>query len=155
MKLYVIIATVIFVIDQVVKHLVRGNLAFGESVPVIGGLLNLTHITNTGAAFGIMGNFTWLLVVLSILIIAGVIYIIALRKITCGWQKWGLAFTLGGALGNLFDRIVLGSVVDFLDISPLFNFPVFNIADVFIVMGAIILIVTIIFMRKEKTEDGL
>ena len=155
MKFYVIIATMIFVIDQVAKQLVRGNLALNESVTAIGGVLNFTHITNSGAAFGIMGGLTWLLILLSVLIIGGVIYIIEKRRIDCVWQKLGLAFTLGGALGNLFDRIVLGSVVDFLDISPLFNFAVFNIADIFIVVGAVILIITIIFTRKEKTEDGL
>jgi len=151
MKFYMILATVIFLLDQITKQLVQRSIPFGEATPLIDGVFYFTHITNSGAAFGMFRNFTWLLIILSVIIIVGVIYIIEKRKITCIWQKLGLAFTLGGALGNLFDRIVFGAVIDFLDFR-LINFPVFNIADIFIVIGAILLILTIIFAKKTDEK---
>jgi len=149
MKFYIILATAIFILDQVVKNIVRSDILIGETIPLINGVFHITHVVNSGAAFGVLGNATWLLIILSILIIGGVIYIIESRKFDCIWQRLGLAFTLGGALGNLMDRIVFRQVTDFLDFR-LINFPVFNIADIFIVVGAIILIITIIFARKPE-----
>jgi len=152
MKLYLIIPALIVIFDQITKFFVRTNMQLGsESVPVIGGLLRWSYHRNDGIAFGWFGDMgaRWFLVVLSILIIIGFIYVIKTRKIDCIWQKLGLAFILGGAFGNLIDRAILGHVVDFIDFYRI-GFPIFNIADIFVTVGAgLVITCTIVAAVRE------
>ncbi|MCL2838825.1 MAG: signal peptidase II [Oscillospiraceae bacterium] len=152
---YIIIPTLIVAVDQGAKILVRLNFDLFQSVRVIPRVFYLTYFGNPGAGMGIPIP-RWWLVALTVFIIAGFIYYIARRKPACMWFKTSIAFILGGAFGNLIDRAVTGYVVDFLDFSQI-GFPfIFNIADIFVVVGAVILMICVIREKKdEKSEkDG-
>ena len=130
------VALIIAVFDQIIKRLVVNNFYFGESLPIINDILHITYVKNTGAAFGILKNQTQLFVILSIIIIAVFLY---LRK---KYIKGNLlvdvtiGLIIGGAIGNLVDRVWLGYVVDYLDLRV---WPVFNLADSAVVVGAFLL----------------
>lgn len=120
-----------FVIDQVTKAWVRGNIVLGSSVPQEG-FFRISHTYNTGSAFGLFPNQTFLLVLASIAGIGILIVFFRNQSIPPFWLRTSLGLELGGAAGNLVDRITLGHVTDFVDIGP---WPVFNVADASIVTG--------------------
>lgn len=110
----------------------------------------LRYVENTGAAFGMMQGGNLLLIFIMLAIVA---YMVKSWKELCSYGKlveWGCVFILAGALGNLYDRITLGYVVDFLDFRV---WPVFNVADSFITVGGCILVISLFFSRKEKREE--
>lgn len=111
---------------------------------------HLRYVENTGAAFGMMQGGNVLLVFVMLGIVA---YLIKSWKELCSygkWVEWGCIFILAGAFGNLYDRITLGFVVDFLDFRV---WPVFNVADSFITVGGCMLAFSLFFSRKQKRED--
>lgn len=122
--------------DRVSKVICRQYLRPLGSIPVIKGVFHLTYVENTGAAFGMLQGNTWFLILTSALVSAVVAYLIWKVKPENRYVKISLALILGGALGNLVDRVLLGYVVDFLDFRI---WPVFNIADSCVVVGAILL----------------
>jgi signal peptidase II len=124
------------VADRVSKVICRQYLRPLGSIPVIKGVFHLTYVENTGAAFGMLQGNTWFLILTSVLVSAVVAYLIWKIKPENRYVKISLALILGGALGNLVDRVLLGYVVDFLDFRI---WPVFNIADSCVVVGAILL----------------
>lgn len=124
------------VADRVSKVICRQYLRPLGSIPVIKGVFHLTYVENTGAAFGMLQGNTWFLILTSALVSAVVAYLIWKIKPENRYVKISLALILGGALGNLVDRVLLGYVVDFLDFRI---WPVFNIADSCVVVGAILL----------------
>lgn len=134
-----IIASAVLLIDQVSKYLVMSKLYFAQSIPVISNILSLTKIFNTGAAFSILENNTAFLAVFSILAsLVIVIYILKKTHLHILYIfSWGLI--LGGTLGNLTDRVLYGFVIDFIKLDFI-NFPVFNISDIAINIGAFIII---------------
>ncbi|WP_428071243.1 signal peptidase II [Candidatus Avelusimicrobium alvi] len=110
----------------------------------------LTYVENTGAAFGMMKNGNFLLIFVMLAIIA---YIIISWKELCSYGrlvKWGAVFILAGALGNLYDRITLGFVVDFLDFRV---WPVFNVADSFITIGGCMFALSLLLQLGKKREE--
>ncbi|MCL0062841.1 signal peptidase II [Peptococcaceae bacterium] len=136
--LLVLAAFVTLVIDLYSKHLVLTNMQLHQSIPVVENVFHITYVYNYGAAFGIMPGKTWFFITITVAVVAGML-IFYYRKLTnqSAWVKCALGMFVGGALGNLVDRIRFGKVVDFLD----FRFwPVFNFADVAIVIGAALLI---------------
>ena len=151
---YVIMSVLIVATDQITKLMVRQNFDYLESVPIISNVFYLTYFRNPGAGMGIPIP-RWWLVGLTALIIAGFIYIIVKRSLTNVWAKTAIAFMLGGAFGNLIDRVVPpGYVVDFFDFSHI-GFPfVFNIADIFVVVGAVLLIVYTVFLSRDKEKEN-
>ena len=111
---------------------------------------HLTYVENTGAAFGMMQNGNFLLIFVMLAIIA---YIIISWREFCtygGLVKWGAVFILAGALGNLYDRILLGYVIDFLDFRV---WPVFNVADSFITVGGCMFFISLFIQRGKKREE--
>ena len=115
-------------------------------------VFNLYLIENRGAAFGILQNARWYFVVITIVaLIAGIIYIIKVRKDTNWLFKISTAMIIGGAIGNLIDRIDTGVVIDFFYFE-LINFAVFNVADSFVTVGAVLLGIYILFFH-EFEED--
>ncbi len=124
------------VADRVSKVICRQYLRPLGSIPVIKGVFHLTYVENTGAAFGMLQGNTWFLILTSVLVSTVVAYLIWKVKPENRYVKISLALILGGALGNLVDRVLLGYVVDFLDFRI---WPVFNIADSCVVVGAILL----------------
>jgi signal peptidase II len=144
--------------DQVTKALVLAYLPLHETVPVVPGLLNFTHVQNTGAAFGFLNaaDFPFKPMVVTILALLALIAI-ALYALRYGSETWigrfGLACVLGGALGNLVDRATRGHVVDFVDFYwGGFHFWAFNVADAAITVGAIALILEMLTARRHVPE---
>lgn len=136
-----LILVLILVLDQATKYLASINLLEGQTIPVINGIFHITLVHNRGAAFGLFQAHSGVFVVLSIIVASLILYI------NYRWVNKGtlvtcvLALIVGGAIGNLIDRLRLGYVVDFLDFRI---WPVFNVADSAISIGTIVLIIYII-----------
>lgn len=141
-----IIMLIVVVLDQITKALVRSNLPVGDSRNVIPGFLDLAHVQNTGAAFGMLNNVDFAYKPLVMVAIAAVALLaIAAYATQLGFNdrlaRLGLALILGGAFGNLIDRAYAGHVVDFVDVYwGDIHFWAFNVADAAITVGAILVI---------------
>ena len=132
------IALAIAFADQLTKFLIRANFALNESVTMIGNLLHFTYITNTGTAFGLFKGVNIVFILFSIVVIFGIFYASGRIKEKQRLMIFSLALLLGGTIGNLIDRILLGAVTDFIDFRI---WPVFNIADSAVTISVAILIV--------------
>ncbi len=152
------ISLLVIVIDQATKYFVRQKLTWGLPVKVTA-FFNLLLLSNTGAAFNLLDSgggwqlwlFVAIAVVVSIVIIAWLLYL----PPNFIWTGIGLSLVLGGALGNLYDRINLGYVVDFLQFHvSQYYWPVFNVADSAICIGAAILVIIFLF-SKNKSKPKL
>ena len=121
------IGILVFILDQLVKHAVLGSMHLGESIPIIKDVFHITFVLNPGAAFGMLEHQRWIFIVVALLVVvlALVFYKHIQRESLI--TRIGAGLLLGGALGNLLDRIQSGLVVDFLDFRI---WPVFNIADI-------------------------
>ena len=148
LPLFLIALTVIGV-DQLSKYLVRANMELGQSIPSEG-LVRLTYATNTGGAFGLFANQTFLLSLAAVLAIT--ILVLYLRYLPRGSTLLhvGLGLDLGGAIGNLIDRVRLGEVTDFIDIGA---WPVFNLADSAIVVGTFLIAYYLLFAAKKRARQ--
>ena len=142
-KIY-ILAITIFIIDQLTKSIISTYLKLNQSIEVIKDFFYLRYINNTGASWGILSNSRILLIILSLIAIIILIrYMYSFKETKLNFIGFG--FLLGGILGNLADWLLHGYVKDFLDFIIFnYDFPVFNIADIFIVLGVIVLIISII-----------
>lgn len=150
--IYFFISAVIILTDFIAKRIVLAQLKEGSTVPLWNGVFHLTYVENRGAAFGILQNQKWFFIVLTAIVLAVVIYVALRQKFKHPILCTALSLLAGGAVGNLIDRVVYGYVVDFLDFC-LIDFPVFNIADIFIVIGAILLAIYFIFFDKEEEKE--
>ena len=130
-----VFAALVVLLDQLFKRWVVITLMVGEETVVVNGLLNLLHVENSGAAFSILPDHRWLLAAISF-VAALVLIAILLRYNEGFWGTLGLASVLGGAVGNLIDRVFHGYVVDMFRF-PFMEFAIFNIADIFITLGMI------------------
>lgn len=148
---YFILATGIVALDQVVKYLVRTKMALYQTVSFIPGLLNLTYVQNTGAAFSILQENTWLLTLISAVISLVIIVFMVKRPLPSFFGRITMALILGGAVGNLIDRFFLGYVVDMFDCAFM-NFPVFNVADISLVCGGILLCIYVLFFYEKELK---
>ena len=131
--------------DQLTKFLIRSSLRIGESWPEEG-FLRLTHGTNTGSAFGLFQDYTLLLTIASVV---AIVFVFLFYRSEGGstWLSWLTSgLILGGAFGNLIDRVVAGKVTDFIDVGP---WPIFNIADSSIVVGITVLCASVL-LRRDK-----
>lgn len=145
--LFAAVAVAAIVLDQATKAIIRGWLAEGETWPAGFELIRLSHVENTGAAFGILQGAGPLLVVASIV---GVVVVLALLYTAPTGDRLytaALALVLGGAVGNLIDRVLRGEVTDFIDPT---HYPAFNLADSSIVVGVIALI--LLSFRPERPD---
>ena len=158
----VVACVVSFVLDQATKVAVDTNLTYADRIPVIEGFFYLTHVRNPGAAFGLFADGPKeirLTFFISVSIVAIGIVIAFFRKLAPGDRLSALAlgFILGGAMGNLADRIRLGEVVDFLHFRLWggYVWPDFNLADSFIVVGVAILVLELLATEGEsRTRSG-
>ncbi|NET72773.1 MAG: lipoprotein signal peptidase [Sphaerospermopsis sp. SIO1G2] len=150
-RLFWIISVSSFVIDQLTKLLVVKTFELGETLPLLPGIFHFTYVTNTGAAFSILsGKVEWLRW-LSLAVSLGLIAIGLFSPLLNLWEELGYGLILGGAIGNGIDRFALGYVVDFLDFR-LINFPVFNLADSWISIGVICLLVSSLQKTPNSTH---
>ena len=139
-------------LDQWTKALTRANIPFGGEVPLIPGVVRLTWVENTGAAFSMFSGMRWLFLALVVVYFAALYVLIRKKIIGKLPELWALAAIGGGAIGNAIDRALSGHVTDMIE--PTFmNFAVFNVADIFITCGAVFLAVYLIFFDKQKTSE--
>ncbi len=133
------LAVLVALLDQASKSFIRANLAEGEWWPVLGeDLLRVSHVENSGAAFGMLqGAGTFLLLATVVGVAALAVYLVLLPQ-TSRWYPLALALVLGGATGNLIDRVARGTVTDFIDPT---HYPAFNLADSAISIGVAILLI--------------
>ena len=138
-----IVLTVIFLVIDIVSKLVISNLMnVHDSIMVIENFFYITYVRNTGAAWSIFSGKIWMLIIVSLIIISFMVWYIYRNKPKSKLEKIGYAMILGGAFGNLLDRIIYGYVVDFLDFYIFgYDYPIFNIADSFILIGVVLLII--------------
>lgn len=148
--LYAIVAALVLILDQAVKLWTTNNIPLGavgeDCVRLIPGVLHMTNVHNTGAAFSILANATWFLVVVSVLFIIGIIVLINMEVINSKFGRWMAVLVMAGALGNAIDRVFYGYVVDMFEIE-LFSFVVFNVADIFITVCGILFCIHVIVYR--------
>lgn len=148
---YFITIALAFIIDQLSKYLTVIYLKPIKSYPLITNIFHLTYAENTGAAFSILRDKQLLLIILTlIIIIALLFYLIRNLKTDQIFLKLPLSLIIGGALGNLIDRVRLNYVVDMLDFT-LINYPVFNMADVFVVSGVVIFAYTMLITPTDSS----
>ena len=130
------------VIDIVSKLLVSILMVVNDSILVIKNFFYITYVRNTGAAWSIFSGETLGLIIVSLIIISFIIYYISKNKPSTKIERAGYAMILGGSFGNLLDRIIYGYVIDFLDFNIFgYDYPIFNLADSFILVGVILIII--------------
>ena len=141
----------IILLDQVSKFLVLSILGFERSKIIIPYFLNFTLVKNKGAAFSLFSNSTNILTIISIIVSLILITIILKYPPKSFWNLLGLAYLLGGTVGNGIDRLFKGYVLDFLELVPI-NFPIFNFADVAINIAIACFLIDIITTKERKRE---
>jgi signal peptidase II len=160
-KYHIIIAALIVLSDRMTKSLVAQKIALSDSIDVIPGVFRLTHVQNQGAAFGLFADSPseWKVAMLILFSVAALAVVSALL-----WKNGNalnttaiaLSLVFGGALGNLWDRVVSGRVIDFLDFYlGSHHWPAFNIADSAIVVGALLLLSEIFLAPQEEKEKAV
>jgi signal peptidase II len=157
-KFHFLIAGCVLLLDQITKRAIEKNLTLHDGIQVIPGFFRITHVENTGAAFGLFADSPseWkiaLLVLFSVLALAIVAALLWKSSRAMTSTGIGLSLILGGALGNLWDRVVHGRVVDFLLFYiGQYQWPAFNVADSAIVIGASLLVIEIVFAKAPAQQ---
>jgi signal peptidase II len=153
MIINIITIIVVFLLDQLSKIYVLKNFELHESKSVIKGLFRWTYVQNKGVAFGAFQGMIPVIIGISIIAVIGIIlYLHKKREEHSNWARFGLIFIVGGAIGNLYDRIFRGYVVDFFDFYGIWH-AIFNVADIAINIG-IVLIVIEYFIEKESMRTN-
>lgn len=142
----------IVALDQFTKALVMKSMVPGESIPLVQDVFHLTYVLNPGAAFGILSNQRMFLLITGAVLVAATAYFYPLLKKSDGYLKFGATSILSGAVANLIDRAQTGYVVDFFDFRI---WPVFNVADIAIVVGMGFMIYAIIFRLDTGKVNGI
>ena len=135
-------------IDQFTKLLVINTIKDVDTVPLIQDVFHLTYWENRGAAFGILQNQRVFFIILTVAVVLGVCLFMIIKKPKSLVLNVSLTLLIGGAIGNFLDRLIKGYVVDFLDFR-LIDFPIFNAADCFVVIGAVMLAIYLIFLEDK------
>lgn len=141
-------------LDQIVKNLLLFFMNYGQSISVIKGFFNITLVGNTGAAFSILSSNTILLIVISLAVL-NIIYFFFIKgkKLTI-FEQVSYGLLVGGIMGNLVDRVVHMQVIDYLDFNIFgYNFPIFNLADIAIVVSMILIAIQVIKGDKDGVSS--
>lgn len=141
----------IILIDQLSKFYIQQTMTIGMSHPIITDVFHITYILNPGAAFGILENQRLFFIFIAIVMIFVVAYIYPKIPSNSSLLRLGVALLVGGAIGNVIDRVKFGYVVDFFDFRI---WPIFNIADITIVIGVTLIIYSMIFLSNIKDENN-
>lgn len=147
-RFYYLLVFVWLAIDQISKILIRKYMMEGSSIEIIPRFLYLTSHRNQGAALGILSGSMWFFYSITILFIVWIIYYFNNNKSNTVLSLWSFSFLLGGATGNLIDRIFFREVTDFINIA-IINFPIFNFADMCLTVGVIFMGLDLIFQDKK------
>lgn len=137
----------LIILDQLLKIFVP------EDLNIIDGILKFTYVENTGGAFGVFSSSTFTIILFNVIILAMIarFMVIQQERMTI-LSKIGITLVLAGGISNLIDRILRGYVVDFIDLTQVVNFPIFNFSDVMLTIGWICLIIGIIMFMRESKE---
>ena len=150
---YSLFAALVVTADQFTKYLTVANIQPGQNVPFIPGLLRLTFVKNTGAAFSSFEGQQWLFALVFVVFTGLLIYEYFRKNMGfTSFERWCIAAIYGGGLGNMVDRVRLGYVVDMIE-TTFMEFPVFNVADCFITCGCGLLMIHLFFFNKEFWKD--
>ncbi len=144
------IAAGIVALDQFTKWLVRSNLALYESWPEGSDFIRIIHVTNSGAAFGILQGQTPFLIVTSLLGLAAIVLYYLYPPMDHGIIRIALGMQLGGAVGNLIDRVRMGEVTDFIDVG---TFPTFNVADSSISVSMVAVLIFFLYQETDRAKS--
>ena len=147
---FFLIAGAVLALDQATKAIIRATLSPGEAWPDGDWLLHIVHVTNSGAAFGILQGQTVFLIVTSILGVAAIVLYYVSPPLEHGLLRTALALQLGGAAGNMIDRIRVGEVTDFINFE---FFPAFNVADASITVGVVAIIGFLLALETGRLRD--
>lgn len=157
-----LVIILLVILDQVVKFLVKTNIPLGGQVSFIPCVLGLTHIHNEGAAFSMLSGARWFFVVLTVAFVVFAMWLLLTNKFPHPMGKWSLVLVIGGAIGNLIDRAIYGYVVDMFE-TLFMNFAIFNVADIFVVVGGVAFCIYYAFLhdkavarlKEENHDDSL
>ena len=129
-------ALIFLIIDQAIKFYLSSKMILNQSTVLINNFLNITYVHNTGAAFSLFSDMTWILIIIGIIAVIGlIIYINKLDDLN-DYDMFSYSLLLGGVLGNLIDRIIHGYVIDYISLNIFgYHFPIFNFADICIVVS--------------------
>lgn len=133
----ILVSLILVIIDQLSKYLTVENMIEGASIPIIPGVFHFTFIYNRGAAFGLLENQQWIFILVAVALIAVVFFFRKDIAAADKYTRYGTALLIGGAIGNLIDRIRINMVVDYFDFII---WPIFNIADIAICVGVSLII---------------
>ena len=150
----IILTILVILVDFFSKYMVSKLMTVNETINLIDNFFRITYVKNTGAAFSMFSNNTILVIIISVVIIGFLLFYIYKNKGNNKLENVSYAFILGGAIGNLIDRLVYGYVIDFLDFEILsYNAPIFNLADTFIVIGVILFLINTLRSRYDGNSS--
>lgn len=153
MKKVIAISSISFLIDRITKIIVSSILKTGESIPIIKNFFSITLAKNTGVAFSLLEGKIDIVIIVTLIVLFLIIDMLRKNNIKENEKKY-YALMIGGALGNLLDRIIYGYVIDFLDFKIInYNYPIFNIADTCIVIGMFLLLIS--NMKKGGNQNEI
>lgn len=159
MILNIILIILVIGLDQLTKYLTTANLDLGETFPVIKDVFHFTYVENKGAAFGMLAEHRWVFMIVSIVGLTALFVWLIVSKPQSKWTSIGVAFVIGGGIGNMIDRVARGFVVDMID-CRFIDFYVFNVADSFVCIGCAMVILGLIIeivrdkKKEKKPSDG-
>ncbi|WP_159721741.1 signal peptidase II [Enterococcus sp. CSURQ0835] len=149
MIIYLVLSLAVILADQLFKAWIVANFNLGDSHQVLPHVLSLTYIRNTGGAFSLFAGQQLFFIVITVAAVGGGIYYLARHRQESKWLTIGLSLFLAGAVGNFIDRIRLQYVVDMFQLDFI-NFPIFNIADMALVIGVAMIFIYILLDEREK-----
>lgn len=148
MYVYLIVCALFIAADILTKYAVTSNMSVGSTIPLIDGVFHLTYVRNTGAAFSMLSGQRVFLILLPVVIIVALLIYVIVKKPRSKLLLLSFSMIISGGIGNLIDRIRLGYVIDFFDFR-LINFPVFNVADIWVTVGGALFIILLLFSKEE------
>lgn len=150
--IYFILAVLIVVFDQISKILITKSFEVGEQKVLFEGLLSFIYVKNEGAAFGILSGARVFFIILTVIIFIGGYFYFRKNPLETILEKCAVAFIAGGAIGNFIDRAFLGFVRDFIS-ADFIDFPVFNVADCFVCIGAGLFVLAVVIGEKVRENE--
>lgn len=150
---YALLATLLVALDQLSKYLVRSHIPLGGHVPFVPGLMELTYVQNTGAAFSLFSRHTWLLSLLSAAVVLVLLWVLYRGLIRHPFGVCALTLVIAGGVGNLIDRVLFGFVTDMFN-TLFIRFAVFNVADICITLGGAAAAVYVLFFYERLEGKG-
>ena len=155
MKKVLPVAGISLVLDQIIKIIVITNMDLYDSINIINNFFNITYVRNTGAAWSILSGNTMLLSVIALVALVLMYFYCIKDKLLTNFESISYGLLIGGAFGNLIDRMIHGYVIDYLDFKIFnYDFPVFNLADICIVIGVILICISLIGGElNERTKS--